>query len=187
MIVVTVTEILEIVEQNTVTVQQDGCDPISLNATALGDLTPLVPGQSYTLSFVPFVEAGSGDAHPIASKAAPTQDTLVPADHPVVMDPTDATMAAKAVAPADKDKEPEIAEDEVDPSTVEAPTPNASTDALAAQATPNAPPSAASSTAGDADPTASALSTSSSGTPEVVADPTAAPDAPDSSSDSAGK
>lgn|GEM_PF-2578021 len=73
-------------------------EPIRFHAPNMDDLSGLVPGREYTLAFVPFVPVW----HPAAGENTAPADTLVPVEHPVVLEPDDAADAEAAIVSADE-------------------------------------------------------------------------------------
>jgi hypothetical protein len=65
------------------------------------DLDALKKGSQYTLAFVPFVAPSDPAAVEVPTSSEPMDVTsLVPVDHPVVIDPQSANDAAPAAVPA---------------------------------------------------------------------------------------
>lgn len=62
------------------------------------EIVGLTPGASFSLPFVPFVPAS--DPFAVETAVAVPDDTLVPVDHPVVMHPEDAAVAASPDEPS---------------------------------------------------------------------------------------
>jgi hypothetical protein len=108
------------------------------------DLEALKKGGLYTLAFVPFVNADNPVSNNEASENAPTDETPVPTDHALVMEPTEASQNDKA----------DVSDVLVAPITANPTAPAVAS--VAPQASPATTDSTASqsSTAGEVDPTA---------------------------------
>lgn len=86
------------VDGDAVTLKFQSGQIITVIGEAAGNLDALIPGDEYTLAFVPFVAASSPEAELEAAENASDDDAPVPAEHPAVISAESAHNAEPVVA-----------------------------------------------------------------------------------------